>query len=213
MGIKKDNIEKPIIPTEVEPNDISHSQSIIDESSVSEGLHYIDESLTKNLNSTNDIKTKILQKKNLRIIVKFVFQTTIHYVIIPIVITIGMIVYSLIHFGYLTGVVNIYINDNLGDTITVFHSMVSPILIFLSRRFKWKYLEFWSVIYLGILLWYLINGELYYSPDGLIDPIFLFLFPIIYYELIYENSYFRSLIGLNSRFNLKKFLKDFFQKS
>jgi hypothetical protein len=42
MEIKKDNIEKPIIPTEVEPNNILHSQSIINEDS--EGLPHIDKS-------------------------------------------------------------------------------------------------------------------------------------------------------------------------
>jgi cytochrome bd-type quinol oxidase subunit 1 len=44
MEIKKDNIEKPIIPTEVEPNDISHTQSIIKDTLFSEELPIINES-------------------------------------------------------------------------------------------------------------------------------------------------------------------------
>lgn len=44
MEIKKDNIEKPIIPTEVEQNNISHTQSIIKDTSVSEKLPITDES-------------------------------------------------------------------------------------------------------------------------------------------------------------------------
>ena len=44
MGIKKDNIEKPIIPTEVKSNDISLTQSIIKETPVSDRLPNIDES-------------------------------------------------------------------------------------------------------------------------------------------------------------------------
>lgn len=213
MGIKKDNIEKPITPTEVEQNDISLTQSIIQDTSVSEGSPNIDEPSKENLNSTKDIKTKIPQKKYLRIILKFVLQTTIHYVIIPILIFLGMISYFKLKFGNLINMVDIYINNDLGDTLVIFQSFGSPLLILLSRRFKWKYLEFWSVIYLGFLIHYLIDGGLYVSGDDLIDPSFLFLFPIVYYELIYENSYLRSLIGLNSRFNLKKNLKEFFQKS
>jgi hypothetical protein len=79
MGIKKDNIEKPIIPTEEEPNDISLTQSIIKETPVSDRLPNIDESSNDKIPTPMNGVYNIMIRIGVFMVVYILLYTVLHY--------------------------------------------------------------------------------------------------------------------------------------
>lgn len=79
MGIKKENIEKPIIPTEVEPNNISLTQSIIKETPISDRLPNIDESSKFKIPTPINGVYKIMIRVVVFMVVYLPLYTVLHY--------------------------------------------------------------------------------------------------------------------------------------
>ncbi len=79
MEIKKENIEKPIIPTEVESNDISHGQSIINETPLSKGLPNIDESSNDKIPTPMNGVYNIMIRIVVLLVVYILLYTILYY--------------------------------------------------------------------------------------------------------------------------------------
>ena len=141
-------------------------------------------------------------------VIHFVYQTVSFFILIPVLITLVLSIFSVIYFGSISKLNELNILGNMGMSIVLYGSFISPLLIYLSKKYNWLYFEFWSVVYLGIFITYLYNGSLEYNEH----PEFNVIFPFIYYELIYENSQLRKLVGLNSKYNLKRLFKKYLDK-
>jgi hypothetical protein len=148
------------------------------------------------------------QKYSGKGVIHFSYQTVSFFILIPVLIIFVLSIFSVIYFGSILKLNQLNISGNMGMTIVLYTSFISPFLIYVSKKYKWLYFEFWSVIYLGIFIIYLYNGSLEYNEH----PEFNLIFPFIYYELMYENSQLRKLVGLNSKYNLKKFFKKYLDK-
>lgn len=140
----------------------------------------------------------------LKKIFSFVVQTLISLFIIPSLIFLVISLYSTFILGSFVEMRKLNILNNGGYTIILYQSFISPFLVVLSKYCRWKYIEFWYVIYCGLLVSYLLNGTIESTENNVIGPEFNFIFPFIYYELFYESSDLRNFIGLKNRYNVRK---------
>jgi len=143
--------------------------------------------------------------------IKFVLQTILFFCGIPVLITLLLFVISIIKYGYFLGFRNLLLLDDVGLSLILYQSFLSPLLIVLFKKIKWIYIEFWSVFYLTWPILYFINGSLHFYPGNDLEPMnFLFInftSIIIYYELFHKSYSLRKLLKINEKFSLKKLFK------
>ena len=141
----------------------------------------------------------------------FITQLLIFFFIVPCLITIFLSIYTIVKYDYFTNMYKLNILGNWGQTITLYQCYISPVLILVSIKFKWRILEFISVIYFGLLMYFL-SGYSFKTNGNDDNFLLVIVFPFIYYELMYENSYLRKIIGLNEKYNTRHFIKKKFLK-
>lgn len=139
--------------------------------------------------------------------VKFILQTVLFFFGIPFLISCLLILYSIVKYENLSGFKNLLLLEDVGLSIVLYQSFLSSLFIIIFKKFKFKYLEFWSVLYITLPIYFIINGRLNYEPGdeyGGGEAFFLMFFTtLIYYELFYNSYLVRGLLNINNRYSLK----------
>lgn len=159
------------------------------------------------MKTRNSLYTLNSTTKNLFV---FIIQFLIFFFIIPCLIILSLSIYTIVKYHYLTNMYRLNILGHWGQTILLYQCYVSPFIVLISFKFKWKFLELFSVIYFGLLIYFLSDGS--FKNNGDDNFLLVLFFPFIYFELMYENSYIRKIIGLNERFNIRHLVKKKFLK-
>ncbi len=142
--------------------------------------------------------------------IKFVLQTILFFCGIPFLISFILILYSIVKYDNIIGFKNLLLLEDVGMSIVLYQSFLSPLLILIFKKIKWVYIEFWSVLYLTLPIYFIINGRLNYEPGDEYggEEAFLLMFcsTLIYYELFYNTYLFRDLLNINNKYSLKNLI-------
>lgn len=147
--------------------------------------------------------------------IKFVLQTILFFCGIPFLISFILVLYSIVKYDNIIGFKNLLLLEDVGMSIVLYQSFLSPLLILIFKKLKWIYIEFWSVFYLTLPIYYIINGRLKYEPGdefgGGEGFLLIFITTIIYYELFYKTYLVRQILNINERFGLKIIISKIFK--
>jgi hypothetical protein len=148
-------------------------------------------------------------------IIAFVLQSVLFFIGIPIIINIILFSYSIFVFGSILKFKNLLLLDDIGLSIVLYQAFLAPILIWIFRKIKWKFIEFWSVLYLTLPITYIFYGRLKYETGdefiGGDNLLLIIITTLIYYELLYNTYLVRDGFKINKRYRLRTII-DYFKR-
>lgn len=140
--------------------------------------------------------------------ISFTIQTVVFFTLIPFVITLFLLIISFIKYGNILEFKQLLLLNDVGLSIVLFQSFLSPLFVFIFKRTRLIFLEFWSILYVTLPIHYLIYGRLLYEPgDSYIGFEPLIVVTILYYELFHDTYFLRKWMKLDSKYSIKSLLQ------